>query len=449
MAVIELGLVHSGGGEEADDPPRRPPGRRDLRRVLVAAVTALCVLTVTGSARPDPRGLPQLWSIAYEQGTGAFMLNGDSVYVLTQPGADQLAAYDLRTGAKRWSRPSPDEASWLSEIAAGALLLPAGMATAEYQEADGSTVTRDLSRDTAAVDAATGRQLWRQAGELITVAGDRALLGEWNADGDEITTFRVVRVRDGGTVWSRPGRDVDSWVIDTAVGATRDRLVTLTAGGRAEVVDLADGSLLTTGNLPDVPQPRQQDDYTAMTLDGRQLYLDRSRDGRMTVTAFDTETLRQLWQTARAAPGGIYGCGPVVCVTGPDGTEGRDRRTGRPRWRIPGAANAFPLRNGLLLVDDDETGARHRLVDSATGRQIADLGTAAPVWDFRLDGTPYVLAHPRTPGDLMLISRVDQRTGETLLRGTIPAVQDFGCQSKDALVVCATRDSRLTVTDVG
>jgi outer membrane protein assembly factor BamB len=449
MAVIELGLVSEGGDEPDARPARRPLGRRDLRSLLVAIVTAGSLLTVTGSARPDPSGLTQLWSIPFELGSGAYMLTPDSVYVLTQPGQDRLSAYDLRTGGLRWSHPAPDDSSWLSGIRAGALLLPAGLSTATYEDADGSTVTREFNRDTAAVDTVTGRRLWRQPGELITAEGDRALLAEWNKAGDKVTTFRAVRLRDGSTIWSRPAGDIGSWTTDTAPGTTAERLVTVTAQGRAEVLDLADGSVVATGAFPWQAQSASESDYTTLIMDGTQLYLERNEGDTSTVTAYDTETLRQLWRIQQTAPGGVYGCGPVVCLNGTNATTGHDRATGEVRWRITGAANGFPLLNGLLLVDDDETGARHRLIDTATGRQLVDLGTAMPVWDYRFDGTRYVVARAQNSNDLTLISRVEPESGEVLLRGTVAAVLDFGCQSSGDVIVCETTDNRLIVTDVG
>jgi hypothetical protein len=71
-----------------------------------------------------------------------------------------------------------------------------------------------------------------------------------------------------------------------------------------------------------------------------------------------------------------------------------------------------------------------------------------PVWDYRFRATPYVIARSTSTGGLMLISRVDERTGEVLLRGTLPAVLD-GCQSNGPLVACLTQDNRLIVTDAG
>ena len=446
MAVIELGSV-SGDDAEPAEPARRPLVRRDLRWMLVALVTAGCVLTVTGSARPGPGGLTQLWSTEFAQGSGSFMLTPDSVYVLTGSGTDRLTAYDLRSGAVRWSHPAPDDTTRLGDLEVGTLLLPAGLSTVTLEEADGSTVAREVNPDTVAVDTATGRQLWRHPGELVTTTGDRALLTEWSQAGDKIAAFRMVRLRDGSTVWSRPAGDIDSWVTDYTWGATAAHLVTVGAKGRAEVLDLTDGAVVATGTLPWLSAAAQGNDHTSLTVTDGQLLLDRNEGGQSKVIAYDVTTLRQLWRLEQGTHGGLFGCGPVVCVNGTSDTVGHDRRTGEVRWRLPGAASGFPLLNGQVLVTD-ETGSRHRLVHAATGRPIAELGTAEPVWEYQLNGLPYVVSRAREEVDRMLLSQVNDRTGEVLLRGTLP-VGDYGCQSTGTVVVCVTRDDRLVVTDAG
>jgi outer membrane protein assembly factor BamB len=453
MSVIELGVVT----RDDDEPPAAPvrhlfdrPGRR---RALVAIVTAVCVLTVTGSSRPDPGGLPQLWSVPYEPDSGTFTLTADSVYVLSPLGESSITAHDLQTGAVRWSRPSPPEVNWLSGVQSGTLLLPAGMTTSEHVDEAGSTVYRQIQRETIALDAATGRQLWRKPGELVTIAGDRVLLTEWNKAGDEITTFRTVRLRDGGTLWSRPAGNAETWTTDFVPGAVPDRLVTVTAQGRAEVLSLADGRTLATRTIPWLPQSRdmveEDEDHTSVSMEGGQLYLDHLVSGRSTVTAYDAATLQQLWQIKQQTVGGAFGCGPLLCLSTGTETTGHDRRTGEVRWQIPGAINIVPLRNGLLMVLDDETGAGHHLMDAVTGRRVADLGTAMPVWHYWGNAMPYLVAQAAPPADFSLLSWVDERTGEVLLRGRIPTVLEHGCQSNGTVVACMTQDNRLIVTDVG
>ncbi|MEU7901765.1 PQQ-binding-like beta-propeller repeat protein [Actinoplanes sp. NPDC049118] len=449
MTVIELGLVTDGGDRPPSARSRRPIGRAELRRVLVAAVAIVCVLTVTGSARPEPHGPARLWSTPFREGADTFMVAGGGAYVLSQSGGTRLTAHDLRTGVVRWSNPVPDNADVLGLIQAGVLLLPAAHTTVRFKDPDGLEVYREFSRDTIAVDAVTGRQLWRRPGELAAATGDRALLTEWNDDGSRVRAMQMVRVADGGTVWSRRAADLETWVTDGRFQIRADRLVTASAKGDVEVFDLADGSPVSAATLPWGRPPAQDSRATALTVEGHRLYVEHSDQERTTVTAYDTETLRRLWHIEPRSPGGAFGCGPVLCLNGPDGTAGYDRDTGELRWRIPGSANAFPLVTGQLLVDDDESGARHHLIDAATGRRLADLGTAAPVWNLGTTASPYLLARTREPAGLMSVSRFDERSGEVLLLGAMPPVIEYGCQSEGTLLACMTQDSRLAVTDVG
>jgi outer membrane protein assembly factor BamB len=445
MTVIDLGLVTSG-----DQPPpaseRRARDRRDVRRVLIAVVAAFCVLTVTGSARPDPRGLPRLWSIPYSEGGDAFTLNGDALYLLTTAGDTKLTAYDLRTGAIRWSNGELADTTSPGSIEGGVILLPAGSTTARYTAEDGTEAFREFSRETVAVDTATGRELWRRAGEFNVATGDLAVLTELNDEGSAVMALRAVRLSDGSPVWSHPAGNLESWFSDRPGSAAAERLITITPEGWIEVLNLADGALVTSGQLPWGRQPPKVDEYSSVTPEGRRLYLIHTRPDRSTITAYETDTLRELWQMERQSRGGIEDCGSVVCFSSENELAGYDRDSGQPRWRVPGAANAFPLSGGRVLVAVNETGAR--LLDAGTGRQLADLGAAGPVWSFGAAASPYLVAPTREPAGFMSVSRVDPRSGEVLMRGTIVPVGG-GCQSADSLLACVTQNKQLIVTDVG
>jgi outer membrane protein assembly factor BamB len=413
MTVIDLSRV---------DPPAasRPRRRPDWRRLVVAAVAVCCVLTVTGSARPDPRGLAQLWDVPFSLETDSYQLSGDVVHVLGTSGERRLTAYDSRTGAVRWSIAAGD-LSDLSGIAAGALLTRGAP--------DGSTV---------ALDSATGRRLWRLPGDLVTVLGDRAVLLEVNGTGEQARRIRMVRMADGGTVWSRDLSGTIAWTTDRA-----DRLLTVTARGRAEMITLADGAVVTTGTVP-WPALKQAADRAYLTLQGRQLFQDRAAGGRTTVTAYDAGTLRQLW-TIDQPSGGSFDCGAVVCIMDGESISGHDRATGARLWRLPRASTAFALPGGRLLAEEGR-GSRHPVLDGTTGRRLADLGRGEPVWDPRGHLT-YLIAGTRQPSGRTSVSSVDPVTAEVVLRGTVAPAQQ--CRSDRGLLTCVTDDNRLTVTDVG
>jgi hypothetical protein len=446
MAVIELGLVHP-DGDESPEPARRPLPRGELRRVLVALVAICCVLTVTGSARPEPRGLVQLWSAPYSPDADGYRIAGDTIYLLSRVGDRRLTAHDLRTGAVRWSSPAVESAGWIATVEDGVLLMPAGITTVNHQEPDGTNYSREFSRDTVAVDAATGRQLWRQPGEVMTTRDDRVLLLEWSGNGERARGLRMVRLRDGGTLWTRDRGDLASWAIDLSPGARPDRLVTVAGRGRAEVLSLTDGSVVTTGTLP-WPATSRTDDYSAVTVQNRQLFLDQTLRTKTWVTSYDTDTLRRQWRVDLTSPGGSYGCGPVVCINDGDSTYGHDWATGARLWRLDGPAGTYPLAGGRLLVEE-QNGTRRALMDAVTGRRLADLGTGMPVWDSLSRASPYLVQHTMQPPGLTSVSRFDPATGEVTLLGAIPPTLEFGCQSEAGLLVCPTRENRLVVTDIG
>ena len=440
MTVIDLGRVD----HEGDDPPAGSrPGlwrRPGWRRWLVAVVTVGCVLTVTGSARPEPRGLVQLWEVPFTLEANSYQATGDDVFVFDRAGARPLTARDARTGAVRWSIPNGDFTG-PADAGAGVLLVRAGATVVNLMDPGGSVYSRELSRDTVAVEASTGRQLWRQTGEVVTLVGAAALLVEWGESGDRARRIRLVRLSDGGTVWSRDSTAV-TWAVDTTPGARPDRLLTVTAQGRAEVLVPADGSVVTTGTLLS-PGPIGPEDYSSVAIEGRRLYQDRTVNGRTTVSAYDLDTLRWVWRVQQS-PGGSFGCGPVVCTIDGDSISGHDRATGSRLWRLPGLSGLYPLTGDRLLAEDGQN--RLTVVAARTGQLLAELGRGRPVWDAQ--GRPSrLIAGTRQPPGRTAVSSLDPTTGEVVLRGTVPPAQN--CRADRDLLICVTEDNRLTVTRIG
>jgi outer membrane protein assembly factor BamB len=449
MAVIELGLVNSGGDEPAPGAEPRPMRRADRRRLLAAVVAICCVLTVTGSARPEPQGPVELWTAPFAPEADTFRLAGDSVYVLSRAGGSRLTARDARTGRERWTTTDIESSAWLNVIQAGVLMLPAGTVAVSHEESDGTVSTRDFNRDTVAIDTATGRSLWHRRGEVSATFGnsDQVLLTEWNETGERAEGLKVIRVRDGSTVWSRTRGDLEFWMTDTTAGADPERLVTVNAQGMVEVLSLADGGVVTTGRIPWTARPKE-DEYSSVNVQGQRLFVDQTVRNTSSVSVYDLDTLRPLWHVEQATPGGSYLCGPVVCLSDAEGTSGYEPETGKLRWRLPGAGSGAPLPDGRLMIESLGS-ARRTLVDAMTGRLLADLGTAMPVWDTLGRTTPYLIADTTDPPDRSSVSSFHPATGEVLLRGTIAPVLDYGCQHEGGLLACVTQNNQLAVTDVG
>ncbi|KUL41657.1 outer membrane protein assembly factor BamB family protein [Actinoplanes awajinensis] len=441
MAVIDLGRVGPAGDNSVGASRPGPLRRSPRRRWLVTVVAVCCGLAVTGSARPDPRGLTPLWDVPFTLDANSYQLVGDGIVVLDRP-TGRLTAHDARTGAVRWSAQA-DDADGLAGARDGVLLIRAGVTVTNKVVPEGSPFAREFTRNTTAVDAATGRTLWRQPGETVTVVDDHALLLEWDENGERARRIRLVRLRDGGTIWSRDGGGAASLAIDMTSGVRAGRVLAVTVRGRAKVIAMTDGSVVTSGTLPRPGVARSEDSFS-VTLHGGQLYQDRTVRGRTTITAYEIDTLRQLWSLEQPS-GGSFGCGPVVCVSDGESISGHDRATGARLWRLSAVAGVYPLTGGLLLTEQ-ENGARHTVLEATTGRRLGELGRGLPVWDSRGHLT-YLIAGTRQPPGRTSVSSVDPASAEVVLRGTVASAQS--CRTEGDLLICVTEDNRLAVTDLG
>ncbi|AGL20588.1 PQQ-binding-like beta-propeller repeat protein [Actinoplanes sp. N902-109] len=452
MGVIELGLVT---GEQ--EPPalaerHRLGSPREIRRVLVAAVALVCLLAVTASAPPRSHGPAQLWSIPMAGGNESYTMTADHVYVFTNaPGGRRLSAYELRTGTMLWSTTVMADASWLGAIKSGVLLLPAGTQSVEFDTDDGGQGFREFTRETIAIDAATGRELWRLPGEYSVATDRQVLLAEWDDSGAVARTLRVAGLRDGVTAWTQTGHGVHTWVAADTGDASR--LITATADGLVEVRGFADGRLVTSGQLPWQKPPGTGERSTDISIEDhllvvRNMIHDNIGD-RAVVAAYDTGTLRERWHVDSTGFGGSYGCGPVMCLNDSAGISGYDPATGARRWHRPGLGYAILISHDRLIVDEGQDGTRHSVVDARTGATLAGLGDGMVVWDYEDVGEQtYVLRRTADPPGLTAVGEVDGRTGKVILRGTVDQVQDYGCQSAGELLACSTVDGRLTITDI-
>lgn len=444
MTVIELGLVRD-DGDRPD--PERPLRRVDVRRWLAAAIGVLCLLTVTGSAVPRPHGLPTLWSVPFNESSDSFQLSDGVFYLMTTFGGTAVTAYDARTGAVRWKNTDVLDAASLHTIDHGVVLLPADYASVQQNAPDGTVSSEEFYRATAALDTATGRTRWRTSGDVSFATDDLAILTEHHLDRNGFRTLRAVRLRDGSPAWSRTADGYRGWVVTD--GPPYERIVAVTRQGVVEVIDTADGRVLTSKKVP-WQESEATGEYTSVGLDGRFLYVTYSTRRETTVVGYEADTMRELWRRDIGSPsGGVFNCGSLVCLNTETETAAYDRDTGRPRWRIAGAANGFPILKGKLLVQSDNSGGRHLLVDQETGRTVADVGGMSPVWNSGRTNSPYLLKRSTEMPGYTSVSYFQEKTGKLYMRGKLPPVRDFGCQSDATLLACVSDNQRVLITDVG
>jgi outer membrane protein assembly factor BamB len=446
MTVIELGDVTSGSDQLQPADETHGYDRRLLRRTGVALVAAACLVALAASAPPEPsRVLRTLWSIPFGP-ADRFAVTPDTLYTAQPDALGQLEAHDLTTGDTRWVVKMPDPAAWPTFVpAASVVLVPYGRVAKEVKAPDGSTYLNEFYRDTIALDARTGTELWRRPGEIYLTTDDSVLLTDRDVAGTELRALRLVRLRDGGMVWARPDLHAERVTAGGADPARPDLLVTVAAAGAVEILRLADGFRLSAGRVIwDVGSP-EDGTYADVFVDRARLYVRLASQKDSQVTAYAVDTFRRVWRIEGTDAVTAYPCGTLVCGIEQYGFAAYDPATGAIRWRRADIRNAWPAGKGRLVAD---SGDRWTLIDEATGRLVTDLGAGAPVPD--LDGRVTYLVRPTvSPRGRSAVSRIDSGTGTVGVRGAIDWVNDGSCQAAGDHLVCATVAGQLVVTLVG
>jgi outer membrane protein assembly factor BamB len=459
MTVIELGDRTPG----SDLPPAahaRPEfDGRLFRRYALVLVAVFCVLAVTGSARPEPRMFRELFSVQFG-GSDRFDLTADTLYAATMSTAGRLTAYDLTSGAPRWTMPMPDPTGWPAAVpGAGVVLLPADRVAQQFNSDDGASYLTEYFKQTVAVDAHTGVEKWRRPGEVFSTAAGTVLLAERAGNGADLRAFRLVRLRDGAVVWSIPAGDADRLTTAGVDPQNPDRLITVSATGNARVFRMADGVPIAAGRIDFRETSPTLNDFGDVFADGRNLYLRVANGGGESLTAYRLDTLQQAWRVVGTARVTAYLCGPEVCGVQPDGVQAFDPVTGSPRWRA--TAQPIPGRSispGWLVLVEDRAVTTYSLVDAATGRRIAGLGPGTLAQN--PEGTAAYLLQTfrvpaprdstiRIPQSRTSVSRIDLRSGAVEVRGAIDQIADFGCLATSDRIACPTAHGRLVVAEVG
>lgn len=441
MSVIELGDFTAGQRQPAPAEARRLFDRHLRRQIVLVLLGVLVLALVQASAVPQTSGLGAGWNLAFD-GSDAFLLSHGQLVVLRNDRQQTLSAYDLADGTPRWSRRLPYSAAALDPTSVdGVVLLPVGLTSNETRMPAGQLIWNYYSTETVALDTTTGRELWRQPGDVAEVAGDTAVLVTHAGGGPSADRLRLVRVRDGATVWTAPS-DAYDWTL-----VQPGYLVTVSLTGDLRSYRLADGTLAgrqtvswSTGSL---------DDRTSAALDGGHglLYVLTGRPEGAGVAAYDPATLAPRWSVHTDGGRGPALCGAVVCVPEATGFAAYDSRTGAVRWRVAGHDYAEPMVGDLLLTDSGRTSG-HVVLDDRTGVQVADLEAGGAVWD-AATGSVLGLAPTRSPAGRTSVTRIDPRTAQTSLLGTVDRIVDpHICRVSGRWLACATAQGRLAVTEV-
>jgi outer membrane protein assembly factor BamB len=444
MTVIDLGDV-----TQDTRPPAVPLDHRRLVRAVLALLTLAGLVTLAGSARPRPATVRPLWTMALAEQEG-FMLDENTAYLERAAG---LTAYDLATGRVRWT--APTAAGVLDHFGArpfgGLLLAPVEPVRIIKSDPGGGYVYyTEFSRATAALDSATGHELWRTAGEIspVTITGDTALAVERDKAG-HLIRIRRLRLPDGRVLWARPVPGA------THIAVARDKIVTAGDKGEIHVYGYADGALRRTGRVPWPTGSAQSGQYTDLSEAGQYFTVVQHRVDLNLATVYRPDDLRPLWN-ADASWGFVQACGPLLCTFSRGGVVGRDPASGRVVWQQPGMAGVQVLTGNRLLLDNANAyapGSDVVLVDPGTGRQIGAPIRGMPVasalsYPSSLPHPSMLILRPTTRSEKVAVVRLDIATGATTLLGAIQRPGERPCRSAGRYLACP-REGALTITAVG
>jgi outer membrane protein assembly factor BamB len=350
--IIDLGLARGEPDEYAR--PARSTTPDWFAPVLLAVIV---LLSSAASAAPPPPALTAVLTLP---------LGPADPYALTDRGDllaqtyGTLSSYDLGDGRLNWQ---------------------AGSASPTYRLRTGGDLVlmRPWSGNqgdpgTTAVSLRTGAAQWRRSGNVVTIPGSSVLLAvsgvRSSGSGRRVQgPVDAVGPATGTTRWQVP---VPSTAVLMGVPGPDDsgpRMLLMHDNRTAAVHDLDTGRLLTSAELP----PADYGPDNPSVAGGLLVLRHPIPTGRM-VTAFDPVTLRQRWSRPAGYAFGVSPCGPLICLTGPDGVRAVEPGGGLQRWFQPGwrsieQRGATVIAYGTPAGEADPVG----MIDPVTGQVLVDL----------------------------------------------------------------------------
>ena len=340
-----------------------------------------------------------------------------------------ISAYELADGELRW-RSDQERPTYRLRTADGLVL----MRPWTYGPGQPSTTALSL---------ATGETRWRHEGTVMTLPGSSTLLAV-SAVRSGGTNRRVqgpVEALDPRTGGARWRIDVPSTAVLLGIPGPNDegaRLMLLHDDRTAAVHDLSTGRLITTAEMPPANYGPENP-----TLSGGLVLLRHLGRYGAEVSAYDPVTLRRVWRRPAGRAYEVRSCGPLACLTGPDGVRGVDPANGNQRWFRPGW-RSVEQRNGMTLAYGTPAGVTDPvgIVDPASGRVQVDLT------GWRLVGG--------TGGDHLLVTKAVNAGARTMVAVAGPQVTrpqpladlppgTGDCQAVPGRLVCRSTYGELVV----
>jgi hypothetical protein len=350
--VIDLGLDR--GEPETYSAPSRSTVPYWFGPFVIGLLVLVCSVS---SAAPPPPALSELLSLQVGP-ADSFALTDDQELLAQTLGT--ISAYDLNNGALRWQA-DQDRPTYRLRTANGLVL----MRPWTYGPGQPSTTALSL---------ATGAAKWRHEGTVMVLPGSTTMLAvrAVRSGGTNRRVEGPIEALDPRTGSARWRIDVPSTAVLLGIPGPNDdgpRMMLLHSDRTAAVHDLSTGRLIAETEVPPANYGPENP-----TVSGGLLLLRHLGRYGADVSAYDPTTLALVWQRPAGRAYEVRACGPVACLTGPDGVRGIDPADGNQRWFRPGW-RGVEMREGMMLAYGTPAGVADPvgIVDPATGEVLADL----------------------------------------------------------------------------
>jgi outer membrane protein assembly factor BamB len=421
-------------------------------RWLGLAVAALLSVSALVAAAPQPGGRFIEVAQIDRASAGTMRVAGSMLFAATTSDGPNVAGYRLADGVRLWSTPLPRSAVDAQvdsiDVVDGAVLVDvAGPHSA------GQTI---------ALDAATGRQLWRsdlpQTGGFPLSIGSTVVLAAHldRPGGTPVSAvfagpsdvlrpllLHAVDARSGRPVWTYQVPAGWQTILPyTASGADPASVfVVIAPNGHATAVDLATGTVRASATV-DASTINQSSFGRITGVYGDQLLLATGSQDAHALAVYRVDTLGLQWTATLPAGAGFASrCGTWLCVGDDQATQGFARDTGVPAWNVSGLRGwAAGWLYDSTTLDPNQSG-ESSLVDPTTRRVVLNLGRWRIV----------ALSNPG-PVLMTLVDRDSSHTWFALLAAG-PRVDILGattvltitCQVSGDYVACLTRSQQVRI----
>ena len=436
--------MHAGGTGLIDlgEDRSAPTTGRSRRRVppsLAAVLAVVAALVVTGGSERVTPGLVPLAEvpvtrsavIALTAGT-VFLGDWSDAVVDGRRMLGVVSAYPLPGDAPRWQARLPVPAQLL-RVAPGAGVVLA-------------TTAVDGAQTVTALDAGTGRVLWRADSLAPLDLPADSTAGLFYGPGGSL---HWVDLRTGRDVWSRPLPPYGDFSLVPVGGPTdRTRVLTVSPDGWVEVVDEATGALVASGPTGEAGEaggagnggagggPGGSAGANVDAVLGRILVTRPQPAGSRSVTALDPTTLHPLWTVVGAFQGVVAPCGDLLCLSDANGLTAVDPASGATAWHTDAWDATLALDHERLVALTDDPGRGLAVLRAGDGAQLLRL-TGWTTVDDPTSGQPVLVTRPDATGG-SLVARLDPgRNRPTVLRD-LPDAAPSTCWAAAGVLACAT-----------